>query len=189
MQKDKDMTRRSIIRIFFGTLLLGASFTVQAGSYWGVGLGRGSWDLEVTPLTPDFSLEHSAAFRLFLGFRENNLGGEMEISYSEHDWKGLPNASHTAVNLVFSGLAYLPLSVNFELYGKLGLNFWTTSVDFFGINYDGGDGIDFMAGVGARYIISGNIGVRLEFQSLPGLDDGIDKGDMTLTTANIEIGF
>ena len=107
--------------------------------YIGGGLGNATWDLE--PLGNE--LEDAMVFRGFMGMREDNFGWEGELSFSTHDWKNTSGeASHTAAHIVLSGVGFLPLFESMELFGKIGLNFWGTSVDYQGDIYEGDNGIE-----------------------------------------------
>lgn len=175
----------SILVLFF-TLFSSTAFA-SPGSYLGVGIGNASWDLTPTPFGT-YDLEDSAAFKIYFGSKTGNLGGEMEFSFSSHDWDGF-NATHNAGSFIFSGLAYLPVSDTVELFGKVGFNMWSTTVDLDGVVYEGESGIDLAFGAGLNIMLTETGGVRFEYQSLPGFDDGIDSGDITQFTINAHMGL
>lgn len=173
-------------KLFLGSWLLVAALvsgSASADSYFGFGLGNASWDLK--PFFGTNELEDGTAVRLFGGTRTGNFGMEIEFSFSEHDWKGSGGlATHNAGGLIFSGVGYLGLAPGFDLYGKAGLNLWNTTVDFLGLNYDGEDGINLALGVGLDIAATEQFHIRMEYQMLGTLDDGVDEGDLSQLTIN-----
>lgn len=168
--------------VFCITVIFVNSNVLADGVYFGGGFGTASWDLK--PLGV-FDLEDNTALNLFWGARTQNFGGELSFAFSDHDWKGTGGqATHNASNLVVAGLGYLPLASTLDLYGKVGLNFWHTTVDFIGTNYDGDDGIDMTVGFGLNITVSPTFLLRLQYDYLPGLGDGLDDGDITMMTVN-----
>jgi len=159
----------------------------SAATYFGGGLGRASWDLK--PFG-NVNLEDDIAIRLFGGVRVDYIGGEIELAFSSHDWEGSGGQiTHNAVHIIFSGVGYLPIVYNLDLYGKLGINMWGTSVDIQNDIYEGDNGIDLALGLGLNFHVAENFLIRLEYQSLPGLSDGFDKGDITQYTANFAFSY
>lgn len=181
--------KNSLLKLLVAVgLLLSTSSIAFASSYFGGGIGNASWDLK--PLFGSFELEDGTAIRLFYGTRTGNFGGEMELAFSEHDWKGSGGqATHNATHFIFSGVGYFPLANYVDLYGKVGLNLWGTSVDLLGANYEGEDGIDIALGFGLNFKATDQFIIRAEYQILPGLDDGIDEGDVTQFTVNGALVF
>ncbi|MBL1275043.1 MAG: porin family protein [Ectothiorhodospiraceae bacterium] len=154
---------------------------VMAGNYWGAGLGNASFDLQ--PLGGAFDLEDGTAIKVFAGNRKGDFGVDFEVSLSEHDWKGSNGfATHNAASLIISGVAYHPLTDIVDLYGKVGLNAWTTTVDFIGTSYEGDNGIGLALGAGIEIAVSDKFHFRAEYQMLNGLEDGIDSGDISQVT-------
>lgn len=125
-----------------------------------------------------------------VGTRQNNLGLEIEFNFADYDWKDLGGqATHNVTNLVFSGLGYIPISNRFDVFGKIGFNFWGTDVDFFGINYEGDSGIDLAYGAGINFTATNTVNLRFEYQILPGLGDGVDEGDISQTMFDVMLVF
>lgn len=180
-----------------GIVIIGFMFTAcgtaSASTYIGGGLGTATWDLKVTPLPSapaPYELEDGVAIRMFAGMRQDYIGGEVELSFSSHDWDTtVENGTHNVAHIVFSGVGYLPILSVFELYGKIGFNMWGTTVDWRGGIYDGENGIDLAYGFGLNINITESIMIRLEHQSLPGMSDGIDSGDIEQNTVNFALGF
>lgn len=177
------MKNKLLIRLVtIGAMLITGS-NASAGVYFGGGLGTASWDLK--PFYGTFELEDGAAIRLFGGTRFGYFGGEMELAFSAHDWKGSGGQiTHNATSVIFSGVGYLPLANFVDAYGKLGMNLWGTSVDVADINLEGDNGIDIAFGVGLSFNATPNLLIRLEYQSMPGLGDSVDEGDISQFTVN-----
>ena len=172
-----------LLKICIGALFIVFSFNVNAGSYFGAGLGNSSWDITDQGL---FNLEDSTAIRLFGGIKNDNIGFEAEFSFAGYDWEGFGGQNtHNASNLAFFGLYYVPISEGFEFFGKLGLNLWSTDVDFFGANFEGDDGVDIAYGFGVDVSASDTIKFRVEYDAFAGLGDGVDEGDVTQLMFNI----
>ena len=70
----------------------------------------------------------------------------------------------------------MPINETVSFFGKLGLNLWSADVTFLGTEYEADSGIALSAG--ADFKISENFHLSAEYQVLPGLDDGVDKGDV-----------
>ena len=174
------MKTKSILKIGVTFLALTFCQTSFAEGYFGIGAGTASWDIK--PLFGAFEVDNGTTIDILIGTRGGNLGFEGELTYSEHDWKGTSAATHNATNLILAGLGFLPISSSFELYGKVGMDLWTTSVDFLGYNYEGDDGVSLVLGAGVIVNITDTFGFRVEYKTMSGLGDGIDEGDMSQTT-------
>lgn len=176
----------AFIVVFTSLLSVTTANASEPTKYFGFGLGNASWDLE--PLGSE--LDDGVALRAFMGQRTGNIGFEAEMALSSHDWTdsgGL--ATHNAFHLIISGIGFAEVTSNIDLYGKVGLNLWSTSVDFLGINYEGEDGVGIALAGGVELAVSEKIHWRAEYQILPGLDDGIDKGDIGQFTINAVINY
>lgn len=169
---------------------------VASDGYFGGGAGRASYD--ITPLLGNFEVDSGVAYNFFLGSRNDNMGFETQFGFSEHDWTGLGRfgtASHKVSSIIFSGVAYAPINRVFDIYGKLGVNIWTVNVkaDIPALNlagtYEGDEGISIAYGLGIVADVHESFDIRMEFQGLPGLDDGLDKGDIKQFTFNLAVPF
>lgn len=161
-------------------ILASSIFTNQAlaEQYWGLGLGKSSFDL--TPLYGSFELDDAIAFKFVFGNKTDNTAFEMDMSFASYDWTGTyGDASHNALNLVLAGLGYLPLSESVDLFGKIGANLWSTTVDLGGVHYEGDGGVGLSIGGGIEFTFTESSRVRMEYQMLNGLGDGVDEGDIT----------
>ena len=91
-----------VLKICIGALFIIFSFNVNAGSYFGVGLGNSSWDITDQGL---FNLEDSTAIRIFGGTKNGNIGFEAELSFAGYDWEGFTksdDALHTAGTMLLA---------------------------------------------------------------------------------------
>lgn len=160
----------------------------ESTKYFGFGLGSASWDLK--PLNGSFELEDGTAFRAFMGQRSGNVGFEGEVAISSHDWKNSGGqATHNAFHLIISGIGFQEISSSIDLYGKVGLNLWSTDVDFLGANFEGEGGVDIALAAGIDFAVSKKVHLRAEYQILQGLEDGVDEGDINQFTVNAVINY
>ena len=74
------------------------------------------------------------------------------------------------------------MNSGFEFYGKIGLDYWHTSVDYAGVNYDGDTGMSLVLGGGLNLNINPGFSLRVEYKRMSDLGDGVDKGDIGQTT-------
>jgi len=170
---------RFIRGIFLLPILSGVFFTPQATAenYWGIGLGNSAYSLK--PLYGSYSLQDSLAIRGLYGMRNKNMGFEVELSYADYAWQNATANSHTNLNMVVAGVTYLPVAHHSSLFASVGANFWSTDVNYSGQFYEGDSGIGFALSAGLDVKLSERLHLSGEFQYLPGLSDGVDKGDIS----------
>ena len=168
-------------------LTLAPADSYAGDSYWGIGFGKSSFNIK--PLYGSNEVDDSGAFKVVIGSRFGNLGYEMDFSFASYDWKGLSSATHNASNVVFAGLGYLPISDSFDIYGKLGLNLWGTTVDYSGTLYDGDNGVGVAYGAGMDIQVTDKMTIRAEYQAMNGIGDGIDEGDISNVTVSLLFDF
>jgi len=174
------MSIKSILKICALVIAFTASQSAFAGSYWGLGAGTTTWDIK--PLFGAFEVKDGPTLDLLMGVRNGNFAFEGEFTYSAHDWVGVSNATHNASNLILAGLGFLPINQTFELYGKIGVDFWRTTVDFGGYNFDGDNSTALVVGAGVNININPSFSLRAEYKRVNGLGDGVDKGDIGQST-------
>jgi hypothetical protein len=174
------MQTKSILKICAALIALTLSQSSFAGGYWAIGGGTTSWNIK--PVYGTFEVENGPTFDILLGLRKGNFAFEGEFTYSSHDWVGVSNATHNVGNLIFAGLGFLPIGQTFEIYGKLGVDFWKTTVDFGGANYDGDNSAAFIAGVGVNIKFTPTFNLRAEYKAVNGVGDGVDEGNLGQTT-------
>jgi len=159
------------------------STNAAAGTYWGIGLGSASWDLR--PVFGTYELKDGPTLDAFFGVRTGNFGYEGELTFSSHDWVGYPAATHHAANFIFAGMGYIPVGQTIDIYGKLGFDYWHTTVDYYGGTFDGDSGISLVYGIGLSVGLSPTMDMRFEYKRMNDLGDGIDKGDMSQATLSL----
>ena len=163
-------------------LIAVVSLEANATGYFGIGIGDSSWDITDFGL---FELEEATAFNFFGGAKSGHTGFEVKFSIAGYDWVDTGDATHNASNLAVFGVYFIPVSERVDVFGKLGLNLWSTDVDFLGLNYDGDDGIDIAYGIGFDINVTRRIFLRLEYEVFPGLEDGVDEGDVDQVMLNL----
>lgn len=171
------MKYKSIVKISFIVALLTLSQSSFAETYWGLGLGSTTWTLK--PLHGAYELENGTTLDAVWGLRVKDLGLEGELSVSAHDWKTTSfSARHKLTNLLVSGIGYLPINQTFDVYGKLGIDFWSTTVDYFGTTYAGDHSFALALGAGINVNVAERVAIRAEYKKFNGIGDGVDKGDV-----------
>jgi len=170
------MSIKSVLKLCALLFAISLSQNSFAGPYWGIGVGNTNWTLK--PLFGTFELKDGTTLDLLLGVRTGNFAYEGEFTFSSHDWVGVSGATHHAGNVILAGLGYLPINQTFEFYGKLGLDFWKTTVDFAGATYDGDTGMSLVLGLGANINITPTFNLRAEYKRMNDIGDGVDTGDI-----------
>jgi len=176
------MQVRNILGGFVLVFAFLLSTNAAAGTYWGIGIGKASWSLQ--SYLSSYELKDGPVLDVFFGMRSGNFGFEGELTASSHDWVDAP-ATHHAANAIIAAMGYLPVSQTVDFYGKLGFDFWHTTVDYAGYNYDGDSGLSLVYGVGLNFGLSPTMGMRLEYKMMNDLGDGVDKGDMSQATLSL----
>ncbi len=87
----------------------------------------------------------------------------------------------------------LPVSDKFSLFGKAGVLAWnaevTANVSYISVTEED-DGLSFIGGIGAQYLFTDMVGVRLEWdRSTVGDDDTTGESDVDLFSAGLVIHF
>jgi len=181
------MSAKYFLKICTILIAFGCSQTAFAGLYWGIGGGSSSWDIKPTDTSYNtYEVKDGPTFDVLVGNRVGQFAFEGELTYSTHDliWGGPYDVTYKAANLMIAGLGFLSLSPAFELYGKLGMDFWSTRVDYYYSygGYDDTTGMSAVVGVGMNFNISPGVSLRAEYKRMNGLGDGFDKGDMSQAT-------
>lgn len=166
----------------FVVACFGELATASAQTYLGLGVGNASYSLK--SIVGYEEVDDGVVGKVVFGQRTaNGLGFELDISGSSHDWNGLLGAAtHDVTNFVIAGTANMSVAKDSELFGKLGINMWSTTVDVSGSTYEGDDGFGLAAGGGLEFRATKQIGIRGELLYLPGVSDGVDDGDVTELT-------
>jgi opacity protein-like surface antigen len=176
--RSKKIINRSLLLLTTSLI----STQVTADNYWGLGLGNSSFDIR--PFFNSFEVDDGAVIKFIMGSRSNNSGLELDFSFASYDWTGVSNATHNVFNMTIAGIGYVPVADSVDLFGKVGMNIWSTTVDFIGSTYDGDDSIGLSIGGGIDFELSSRTHIRAEYQMLNGIGDGVDEGDISQFTVN-----
>lgn len=196
-----------------------AALAADGGWYAGVGVGSAKYkdmssaaaELDAL-LLAEFGItatstvdDSDTAWKLFAGYRFNK-NFALEGSYADLGNAGL---SYTAPGGTASGswegkawsfaaLGILPVTEQFEVFGKVGVHHWnvdlsltaTDGVDPFAISWDD-NGTNWLYGLGASYSLTKNIAVRADwvrYQDVGDVDE-IGKSDVDMWTLGIQYQF
>ncbi len=176
------------------------AYAQDAGFYLGGAVGQSKTDIDPAPFTALGATvtgndEKNSMFQIFGGYQFNkNLG--LEIAYVDlgafgvsGTIGGLPFAAFGDVTgFSVSGVATLPLSEKFSLYGSAGVFYSkvkasATVAAVAGAAQD--SGTDFTAGVGIKYAFSKSLAARLGVTHY-GLDD---NGDAVTYSLGLQYRF
>ena len=113
-----------------------------------------------------------------------NLGAEAELNVGVSDEElELGGGDRASAGLNYTaalfGVAYAPLSPNFEVFGRLGGGFGEVEAEVSGPSFGGtfnetDDGGFIAFGAGAQYYFDGQNGLRVDYTRYDGDDDGIE---------------
>ncbi|MCK5639892.1 MAG: hypothetical protein KAJ19_03815 [Gammaproteobacteria bacterium] len=155
-----------------------------AKHYYGIGfIGKATWDLGA-----EYTNKH-LVWSLLVGRRTRNKSFELEVAAAQYEQYG--QTDYNASHLTFSVLKYQPIFSSADIYGKIGLNSWITSVDNEGIRTKSDDGINIALSAGLQFKFKPdkkNIIIRFEGKVLPDISNGVDEGDIRQFTTTI-IGY
>jgi len=138
-------------------LLTACVNTVSAEDYIGATLGESSIDLD--GYDPGFF------YKAYGGIRSKYYGFEgAYMRLARFDLIEGNTGSISSSGIEVSGVLFLPLSSNLELFLKAGVFSWSASGDFNGGLIPQNKGTDVTYGGGFQYSITENIAVRAEYQ-------------------------
>ncbi|MEJ2463774.1 MAG: outer membrane beta-barrel protein [Candidatus Thiodiazotropha sp.] len=163
---------------FMGFCFLSSAVYAQSG-YFGFGVGTANYS------EANFD-ESDTGLNIYGGFLANeNLG--FEISYTdfgkeEGNYLGY-DASVEVTGLGLSAIGFLPLSNDFNLFGKVGLMAWDADIGL-GPFSDSTDGSDLLFGFGATYQISDQFSLRGAWEFVD-----LDEGELDMLSINAQINF
>lgn len=170
---------KKYLTLAVATTCLISSTAFAQGGYFGFGVGSATYSED------DFD-ETDTGLNLYGGARVNeNLG--LEVSYTdfgkqEGDYYGY-DASVEVTGLGFSMVGYLPLSNEFDLFGKVGLMAWDADVEL-GPLYGSDDGTDLLFGFGATFHANEQFSLRGAWEFLD-----LDEGDLDMISINAQFNF
>jgi OOP family OmpA-OmpF porin len=151
--------------------------------------------------------ERDSAWKLYLGYQFNR-NFAFEAGYTDFGKFSLSTATTgPAANVGGNIRAYAwsldavglaPVSTRFTLFGKLGLQRWDTEAPVAAANAGaassatlGARGNDWKLGVGARYDLSRNVGVRFEWERFVNVGDSAasGRGNIDLIAIGLQYRF
>lgn len=180
-----------------------AAASAENAGVWYAGLGAGHSSIDIGGSEIDAAYsggtiatsvdDNDTAWKIFGGRRMmENLS--VEVAYMDYGTLDADSSLNPAFGLgagaIYTGLdttawmidavGILPVRENLELFGRLGVAFWNTDTN---ISTPAGitvlddpfnkDGNDIHFGVGARYALNGNLGIRAEWERI-NADDALD---------------
>lgn len=177
----------STIRPIVAALLCGGALIAAppaaAQLYAGGGLGWSDYKSgNAVPLTSGSVDGEDTGFKIFGGYQFNR-NFAFEVSYldlGKASYTGFAGAAPVTggraetTGFNFSVVGALPLSPNFDLFGKLGMMAWETDASFSVSGVPGSqknDGNDLTYGVGVAYNFTPNLALRGEWERLKAVDD------------------
>ncbi len=189
------MNMRSLLPAFLLILPMLASGaqgnlpTKTSGAYFGVGVGASKIDARDSSTSvsgQSFNYRAMAGYRLVhlpepfglnldLGFE----AAYVDIGEIEEPTAGA-EVSVDMTALVASGIIYLPIHNNWDIYGKGSLYFWDGTVTADGVETSNETNSDLAFGLGVAWETGTAFGMRLEVETLDALD-GVLIGTLSAT--------
>lgn len=127
-----------------------------AQMYLGAGVGDAKTD------------DHNMSWKLYGGYQFNPTWG-LELGYTDlHQYRGADIESWS-----LSGTGTMPINERWSLLGKVGAT--KNRPKAFGA----GNHTDLLLGVGVEYVLTKNVGVRLEYEDFGKLSKNAPGGDTT----------
>ena len=144
-----------------------------------VGMAQSPWYAGVHIGQSDFdeANDEDTAFRILGGYQVNQMFAA-ELAYT--DFGKVQGVKGNAIELV--GVGSWPIANQFSVYGKLGL-----SRGEFKAGGVSEDSIEVTYGVGVRYDMSQQIGLRAEWQNYPDVGDG--ASDVSVLSVGVVFKF
>ncbi len=162
---------KNTLRIALTTALLWSTAS-QAEIFAGFGVGQASIDDTANAVSLD---DNATAWKVYGGMMiTENFGFEA-------GWTDMGDMTDTGADVeteafVASGIAALPITETFSIYGKLGVAFWDQDINT--TNYDG---TDLTYGVGAKLIFMEQFHARLEWEQI--------NADLEANVVNASVGI
>lgn len=191
------------------------------GIYAGLSVGQASakdfpsaaqFDAELASFgitTASSSVDDSdTAYKLFVGYRANkyfaveaswaDLGEATYSAQVTSPMSGNANASWEASAFALSALGILPLTNQFEVFGKLGYSLWDADLRVsassggvsLGEESADEDGSSVVYGLGASFSFTPNFAVRAEWERYDGIgDDDTGESDVDMWSVGLQYNF
>ncbi len=143
-----------------------------------VGISAGQSDMDAAGLDEDTS------WKVYGGYRFNEWGSAQIgwVDLGELDAAG--GASVEADGFEISAVGRVPVTPNFDVFGKVGAFAWSTDVNG-GLPVADDDDVDAMYGIGAEYKFANNLGVRLEWEQFA----DVGGADVDMISAGVSVDF
>ncbi len=138
-----------------------------AANYVGVSLGPSELD------TTGF--ENAVATKLYGGIRRKNLG--LEFAYLNLGDFKVRNASFAKIEasvIEISGVGYLPMTNQFDFFGKLGFISWDTKGVVNGVEIGNDSGSTYTYGFGLQLTVAEKVSLKLEYQYINDISNASD---------------
>lgn len=149
---------KNTLRIALSAAVLWGT-TCQAEIFVGGALGHATIDDSTTAIVPVSVDDNATAWKFFGGMMiTENFGFEAGYTRLTDINEGGVGVETDA--FIAAGIAALPIGEAFSIYGKVGIASWDQN-----INNSSYDGVDYMAGVGAKYLFGGQYFARVEWET------------------------
>ena len=160
------------------------SFATNAMASWYIGGGIGETDYDADEVS---SFDDPTSFELLVGKDINrNLSFEASyIDFGEADDDIAPNWRLSANGLTLGALIKAPITREFDIFFKIGLNKWDLELreDGFGIIADD-DGTDIFYGFGAAVKMNNQVSLGARYNVYD-----FDGDDVSMLSLNLLVGF
>ncbi len=156
--------------------------TADVRAYLGGGIGYYRLN-DDNFLDEDESLKDDRfSWRGFAGFEVNRIFA-LEAGYVDFGSTSEGNRDMEADGWTLAAIAALPITPYFAPYAKVGQLFWDRERSF-GPLSSSDDGNDFFFGGGARFAMTDNIDLRLEYERY-----ALDDTDLDMGSVNVQFRF
>ncbi|MCC5856610.1 MAG: outer membrane beta-barrel protein [Ectothiorhodospiraceae bacterium] len=118
------------------------------------------------------------SWKVFAGVQFNRVLSA-ELGYTDFGKTSRGPFSADASGWSLAGTAALPVTPNFAPYAKLGQLFWDADLEAGPVSTSR-DGNDMFYGVGARFALSHNLDLRMEYERFALDDTDLDMGSLNL---------
>ncbi len=146
-------------KIITGLLLIANINMVFADNYIGGSFGQSEVNVS--------GFDKPTAYKIYGGTRSTNFGVEAAYhnvgAFIAQSFLG--ETSTTITGFELSGVGYLPINNNFELFGKFGAFSWENKLNIKSMNFTAKDsGTELTYGIGAQYKVMPALSLRAEYQ-------------------------
>lgn len=150
----------------------------EVRGYIGGGLGYFRLDDEDFPEDEDEINDSRWSWRAFAGMEANRVFS-LEVGYTDFGRTEDGDVKLDASGWTIAGLAALPITPWFAPYGKVGQLFWDREREVGPLSRSDSSN-DLFYGVGARFTLTPNTDLRLEYERMAMADTDVDMGSINL---------